>query len=388
MKRSKQRGKQGKIKPPAPRKSRVQPGAEIAVRGEGMEQLPRVADGSLCEARSKAREILADVISEAGGNPEGREADLVAEMAATCIKLLRDRASLADIKMLNTALKELRYAFSVFARYRGVRKVSTFGSARTRAKDREYKLARDFARAIAREDYMVITGAGGGIMRACQEGAGRERSFGVNIKLPFEQDANEFIHRDVKLMTFKYFFTRKVLFIREADAVVLFPGGFGTHDEAFEALTLVQTGKTDPMPIVVLDVPRGTYWKTWERYVKDHLLRRELIASEDTGLYFVTDDIAEAVHEITRFYRVYHSIRMVGRKTVLRLTRPISGDLLDRLNTEFADLLTGGAIIQQRALPVESNEPEIALLPRLVMAFDREKFGRLRQMIDLLNREG
>jgi uncharacterized protein (TIGR00730 family) len=341
----------------------------------------------LGEVRRQVRELLAELIHEAGGAPGGREIDLVAEMAATCVKLLRDGASLADIKILNTALKELRYAFSVFARFRGVRKVSTFGSARTRANDREYRLAKDFARAIAKQGFMIITGAGGGIMRACQEGAGREHSFGVNIKLPFEQEANEFIERDTKLVTFKYFFTRKLLFIKEADAVVLFPGGFGTHDEAYEALTLVQTGKTDPMPIVFLDVRRGTYWKTWDRYVKDHLLRRGLVSEQDLSLYRVTDDVAKAVDEIATFYRVYHSLRMVGRKTVLRLTRPVSEDLVTRLRTEFADILGPEGVVADAALPPEENEPDIAHLPRLVLDFDRESYGRLRQLIDLVNQE-
>jgi hypothetical protein len=340
----------------------------------------------LREVRRQARELLADLVLDAGGAPGGRELDLVAEMAATCVKLLRDQASLADIKILNTALKELRYAFSVFARFRGVRKVSTFGSARTRPNDREYRLARAFARAIAKQDFMIITGAGGGVMRACQEGAGRERSFGVNIKLPFEQEANEFIERDTKLVTFKYFFTRKLLFIKEADAVVLFPGGFGTHDEAFEALTLVQTGKTDPMPIVFLDVRRGTYWKTWDRYVKDHLLRRQLISEQDLALYCVTDEVEEAVDEITTFYRVYHSMRMVGPKTVLRVMRPVSDALIARLRAEFADILGPGGIVAEGALPPEDNEPDIAHLPRLVLDFDRESYGRLRQLIDMLNR--
>ncbi len=358
------------------------------MRRDGVEQPPRGGDLPLREVIRRAQDLLGELVVESGSNPRSREAQLVAQMVGTCVKLMRDQASLADVKILGTALKELRYAFSVFARYRGVRKVSVFGSARTRANDREYRLAHNFAHAISQAGFMVITGAGGGIMRACQEGAGREHSFGVNIKLPFEQAANEVIHQDEKLITFKYFFTRKLIFIKEADAVVLFPGGFGTHDEAYEALTLVQTGKTDPMPVVFLDVPRGTYWKTWERYVHDHLLRRHLISPQDMALFRVTNDVDKAVEEITTFYRVYRSLRMIGRRTVLRLERPLSEQLLTRLNTEFADILTEGTITQQRAFPAESNEPEIAHLPRLVLHFDRENYGRLRQMIDVLNREG
>jgi len=235
---------------------------------------------------------------------------------------------------------------------------------------------------------MVITGAGSGIMRACQEGAGRAGSLGVNIRLPFEQNANEFIESDPKLVNFKYFFTRKILFIKEADAVVLFPGGFGTLDEAYEALTLVQTGKTEPMPIVFLDVPRGTYWKTWARYVTDHLVRRELVSEKDLSLFLVTDDVSEAVRELTTFYRIYHSMRSVGQRTVLRLTQRIDDDLVQRLNAEFADILRSGTITQGPALAAEGEEREIAHLPRLIMDFNRTNHGRLRQLIDVLNRNG
>jgi len=340
------------------------------------------------EIAKHARGLVSTLVAGNGGRPPGRESELVSEAVGTCVKLLRDRASVGDIRILNTALKELRYAFKVFSHYRGVRKVTTFGSARIRTNDATYRLARDFAREIVKANFMIITGAGGGIMRACQEGAGRERSFGINIRLASEQQANEFIERDAKLMTFKYFFTRKVLFIKEAHGVVLFPGGFGTLDEAYEALTLVQTGKTVPTPVVCLDVPGGTYWKTWQRYVKDHLLRRHLISNEDLSLFCVTDDIGGAVRELTTFYRVYHSMRAVGRKTVIRIGRPITRELLMRLGAEFADILHGGVITQGGALPCEADEPEIAHMPRLVMNFNRKSYGRLRQMIDVLNREG
>jgi uncharacterized protein (TIGR00730 family) len=224
-------------------------------------------------------------------------------------------------------------------------------------------------------------------MRAAQEGAGRERSFGVNIRLPFEQEPNEFISKDPKLLTFRYFFTRKLMFIKEADAVALFPGGFGTHDEAYESLTLVQTGKTKPMPIVFLDAPRATYWKTWKRYVEEHLLRPRLISEEDMALFKVTSSVDEAVQEITRFYRIYHSARTVGRRLVIRLNRPIAGTLVESLSREFSDILLSGPIVQSPALE-EEDEPELASLPRLVLAFNRTNFGRLRQLIDRVNRDG
>jgi uncharacterized protein (TIGR00730 family) len=339
------------------------------------------------EIAQHAKSLLTALLNRNGGSNGGREVELVSEVVATCVKMLRDRADTGDIKILNTALKELRYAFKIFSHYRDVRKVSTFGSARTLPNDPEYRLAHDFAREIAKANFMVITGAGPGIMRACQQGAGRERSFGVNIRLPFEQQANEFIDRDVKLMTFKYFFTRKILFIKEADAIVLFPGGFGTLDEAYEALTLIQTGKTEPMPVVFLDMPKGTYWKTWQRYVKDHLLRRKLIAEEDLALFCVTDSVDVAVRELTTFYRVYHSMRHVGRRTAMRINKPVEPELLTRLNEEFADILCRGSITQGHALPQEADEPDIAHLPRLIMHFNRTNHGRLRQMIDVINQE-
>ena len=302
--------------------------------------------------------------------------------------LLRDGAPLGDVKLLNAALRELRYAFKVFVPYRHVRKVSAFGSARTKPEAAPYRAAHEFARQIAQAGFMVITGAGGGIMHACQDGAGKERSFGVNIRLPFEQSANEVISNDPKLLTFRYFFTRKLMFIKEADAAALFPGGFGTHDEAYECLTLVQTGKTRPLPIVFVDAPRGTYWKTWKRYVEDHLLRQRLISPEDMSLFMVTSSVEEAVAEITGFYRVYHSSRNVGRNLALRLNRPVPDTLVATLGKEFRDIIVSGELVQRPALEDEDDEPEIATLPRLVFHFDRTHFGRLRQLIDRLNADG
>jgi uncharacterized protein (TIGR00730 family) len=313
-----------------------------------------------------------------------REEQFVREMMETSLRLLRDGTNLGDIKLLNAALRELRYALKVFAPYRDVRKVSIFGSARTAPDAPSYRTAVAFARLVAETGYMVITGAGGGIMRACQEGAGRERSFGVNIKLPFEQEPNEIISKDPKLVTLRYFFTRKLIFVKEADAAVLFPGGFGTHDEAFECLTLVQTGKTRPMPIVFVDAPRGTYWKTWKRYVEDHLLRQGLISPDDMSLFKVTTSIEEAVAEISGFYRVYHSTRNVGPRLVIRLQRPLPADRVAALSEEFADIVREGGIEQTGPLEVE-DEPQLAALPRLVLAFDRTHFGRLRQLIDRIN---
>jgi uncharacterized protein (TIGR00730 family) len=335
--------------------------------------------------KSLLNEMLPRLQAEEGIHPED---EYVREMVETCLRLLRDRTRLGDVKLLNAALRELRYAFKVFAPYRMVRKVSVFGSARLPPDSPACRTAHEFAHRLAAEGFMIITGAGGGIMGAAQQGAGRERSFGVNIRLPFEQAPNEFIRRDPKLLTFRYFFTRKLMFIKEADAAALFPGGFGTHDEAYEVLTLVQTGKTKPMPIVFLDAPRGTYWKTWKRYVDDHLLRARMISEEDMALFKVTTSVDEAVEEITRFYRVYHSARTVGRRLVVRLTHAIPEPLVEALSRDFADILVSGPIVQSPALEEEDDEPELASLPRLVFNFNRTDFGRLRQVIDRVNRDG
>jgi uncharacterized protein (TIGR00730 family) len=301
----------------------------------------------------------------------------------TALALLSDRTPLADVRLLNAAARELAYAFRVFARYRGIRKVTIFGSARTRVDDPAYRQARAFATRIA-ERFMVITGAGGGIMRACQEGAGRERSFGVNIRLPFEQRPNEFIEEDPKLVTFRYFFTRKLMFVKEASAVALFPGGFGTLDEGFECLTLVQTGKAGPLPIVLLDAPGGSYWRRWMDYVDECLRTAGLISPEDLSLFRITDDVDEAVAEIEGFYRVYHSSRYVGEQLVVRLQHPPEAAVLEKLGHDFADILAGGRFQLSGPLP-EEDVDETARLPRLIFQFNRLNFGRLRQLIDALN---
>jgi uncharacterized protein (TIGR00730 family) len=337
----------------------------------------------------RRRDVVAELLPRIQGEQPTRDEAFVHEMVETSLKLLRDGTGTGDLKILNAALRELRYAFKVFAPYRHVRKVSCFGSARTPATAPAYRTAKEFSRQIADRGYMVITGGGDGIMRACQEGAGRERSFGANIRLPFEQEPNEFIQNDPKLVTFRYFFTRKLIFVKEADAVVLFPGGFGTHDEGYEVLTLVQTGKGRPLPIVFVDSPRGSYWRTWERYVHDHLLRAKLISPDDLSLFKVTTSVEEAVQEIAGFYRVYHSSRLVGHDFVIRTTHPVPASLVQELTRDFADILAGSRIVQSAALPDErEQEPELDALPRLVCRLVHGRAGRLRQLIDRLNREG
>jgi len=290
--------------------------------------------------------------------------------------------------MLSTALKELRYAFKVFSPYKGRRKVSLFGSARLPADHPAYRQAVEFGRRAAEAGFMVITGAASGIMEAGHVGAGRENSIGVNILLPFEQDANAIIAGDVKLVHLKYFFTRKLLFVKESDAVALFPGGFGTQDEGFEVLTLIQTGKSHLFPVIMVDEPGGDYWKEWQHYVEKALLGRGLISPDDLYLYKITDSVDEAMAEMLLFYRVYHSMRYVNGELVLRLQRPISEALLERIRTEFADILEGGTFEQTGALPEEANDVHLAAMPRLRFHFDRKSLGRLRLLIDTLNHEG
>ena len=319
--------------------------------------------------------------------PVGTE-QLVQQLKETADKLIRDQANRGDIKLLNTALKELRYAFKVFAPYRNQRKVTVFGSARVLPDHPAYHQAVRFSRKIVEAGFMVITGAASGIMEAGHVGAGREHSIGVNILLPFEQEANAIIAGDIKLMHLKYFFTRKLLFVKESDAIALFPGGFGTQDEGFEVLTLVQTGKSHLIPIVLIDEPGGDYWQRWQSYIHDVLLARQMISPNDLALYRVTDSVEDAVAEVTGFYRVYHSMRYVKGDLVLRLQRPLAKPLLEQIRQQFGDILVAGTFEQTAALPAEANDPHLAALPRLCFRFDRRSLGRLRMLIDVINREG
>jgi uncharacterized protein (TIGR00730 family) len=309
----------------------------------------------------------------------------VQQIKETADKLIRDRASRGDAKLLNTALKEMRYGFKLFSAYRGRPKITIFGSARLPLDHPACKQAIDFGRRMAEEGYMVITGAAQGIMEAGHVGAGRDDSIGINILLPFESEANTIIADDPKLINLKYFFTRKLLFIKESDAIALFPGGFGTLDEGFEALTLVQTGKSHLFPIILVDEPGGDYWHRWLQFVKEVLHDRGLISPADMALFKLTDSVDEAVREVVTFYKVYHSMRFVGKDLVLRLKKPLAAPLLDRINAEYKDLLKSGSFELTPALEAEANETHIATLPRLVFHFDRHNLGGLRMLIDLIN---
>lgn len=330
--------------------------------------------------------ILSDL--EAFVRSDEPESRVLLDMIHSMLKMMRDQPDRGDLKMLNQALKELRYAFKVFSPYRDVRKVSVFGSARTPPTAPEFEQATSFANRMAEGGWMVITGAGPGIMEAAQGGAGRARSFGVNIRLPFEQRANRVIDNDSKLVNFKYFFTRKLIFVKETDAIALFPGGFGTHDELFESLTLVQTGKSQPLPIVLIDCCGGSYWKDWEEYIQGHLRERKLVDEQDPSLFEVTEDLDRAVEIIQSFYRNYHSLRFVNDHLIMRLQHPISDEFLDELNCDFSDIVCAGKIERSEVLPEEENEPETHALHRIGLRFNRRGYARLRQLIDRLNEKG
>jgi uncharacterized protein (TIGR00730 family) len=325
---------------------------------------------------------LVDLLDAAGATDDR---DQLFEILASAVLLAGDGPDRLDLKITNAAIKEMREAFQMFAPYRDVSKVTIFGSARTRPDDPLYAQTHDLAAALADLGWMIITGAGPGIMAAGMEGAGRERAIGVLIRLPFEGGANDVIAGDDKLIEMKYFFTRKLMLIKESAAFVALPGGFGTLDETFELFTLVQTGKAMPVPIVLLDTPGGTYWKGWERFIVEEVAGNGMISAEDESLYLVTDSVSEAVEEIERFSRNYHSLRMVGDRLVIRLHAPPTREELDGLTEEFGDILTSGRIERTKPFPPEVSGQDHLDLPRIVLRFDNHGFGRLRSLIDALN---
>ena len=333
-------------------------------------------------ADPKLAAMIQELIRAKGG---GANEAVVADIIENALKLLTDVQDSGDVRVIQTALRELRYAFRLFAPYADKRKVTIFGSARTLPSKPEYQQAVEFGRKISQAGFMVITGAGPGIMQAGHEGAGPENSFGANIRLPWEQSANPVIAKDKKLVTFRYFFTRKLTFIRHSDAIALFPGGFGTLDEAYEAITLMQTGKSQLMPLVLIDRPGGTYWKTWDKQAREHLLRDKLISDDDLNLYQITDSADEAVKIITRFYRNFHSTRFVRDLFVIRLKHAPAATAIAALNEDFADIISGEPIKVIPPTPEEREETVFLDLPRIAFGFNRKDYGRLRQLIDVLN---
>lgn len=330
----------------------------------------------------KTQPAIGELIRAVGGDPDSFAGRMVSQLILTSLKLIPDGSDSGQLKLLNSALKEMRHAYRVFNKYRGVRKITIFGSARTPPEHPDFIAARDFSAAIAQQGWMAITGAGNGIMLAGHEGPERQACFGLSIRLPFETTANTVIEGDPKLINFRYFFTRKLMFMTHADAVAVFPGGFGTQDELFECLTLVQTGKSNIIPIVLLEGARGKYWRDWDHYVRSNLLARGLVSPEDPGIYQIAPSVDEAVEHVLRFYRVYHSSRYVGDTLAIRLCRSLDDAQLKLLNDEFSDLVKTGRIELTSALEGENDHLD---LPRLAFTHTRSHYGRLRALIDRVN---
>ena len=330
---------------------------------------------------ARLHELVRDAV--AGDPDDTADDDLVGEILVTGLKMLRDNNDRGNLKLTNSALKEMRYAFLIFSKYQDVPKVTIFGSARTPEDAPNFGLAEDFARLMADEGWMVVTGAGPGIMRAGNRGAGIDNSFGVAIRLPFEASNNEYLHES-RLINFKYFFTRKLMFVKESDAFVMFPGGFGTQDEAFELLTLVQTGKAPLTPIVLLEAPGTGYWDAWRQFVGT-LLDQGMISAHDFSLFLHTNDPAEAYEEINRFYRNYHSQRYVDGKLVIRMKQGLDTAQVAELNDEFADIVVSGSIEATGMTEHEARDSDHPELARIMFHFNRRDIGRLRQMVNRLN---
>ena len=328
---------------------------------------------------------LSELLADLQHHPQGK---LIARTFNSLLRIAHQDTEHLNWKILTASVEDLEQGFAKFFPYRHTRKISIFGSARTKSDRAEYKMAVDFARRIAQEGFMVITGAGGGIMQAGNEGAGKGNSFGLNIRLPFEQGANDAIEGDEKLIDFKYFFTRKLFFLKESDAIALFPGGFGTQDEAFETLTLCQTGKYGPVPLVLIDKPGGDYWYSWNQYICNQLRGNGLISPDDVSLYTVTDNLDVACQVIKDFYRVYHSSRYIGKLFVIRLKLKLREETLEQLNRDFSDIITSGKICQGAAFPEEQKELETLDMPRLSFNFNQKSLGRLYQLIAKINDSG
>ncbi len=314
------------------------------------------------------------------------QANLLRSMLSSIWAMTKEGTSAGDLKIADAALAEMTEAFRVFSPYRSVRKLTMFGSARTRPADPVYVLARDLATHLAEAGWMVVTGAGPGIMAAGIEGAGAQRSFGVNIRLPHEQGANPFIAQDPKLVEMRYFFTRKLMLIKESHGYAVLPGGFGTLDECYELLTLLQTGKAEPAPVVLVETPGGSYWSRWQEFVEELSEGPGYISPDDLGLFKVVNTVQDAAREVLDFYANYHSCRWVGDLLVLRVQVAPSHKELAELNAEFKDIVLAGPIRLASPFPPERSDNDQLDLKRVVLRFDRVHYGRLRQLIEALNR--
>jgi hypothetical protein len=339
-------------------------------------------DLSFSRSNGPIDEIINRLVEESGGI---HHPAIIKEMIVATLKIGQDIDYLADLKLINRTLREMRYTAKVFAPYRQRKKVTIFGSARTEESDEMYKKCVRFSRSLADNNYMVITGGGPGIMQAGNEGAGSENSFAVNIRLPFEQKPNPVMYRNPRLITYKYFFNRKVAFVKEADAIVVFPGGFGTLDEAMEVFTLIQTGKTSPKPLILMDDQDG-YWERFFEFIKESLLVKGFISGEDFSLFFITRDEDEALQVINTFYSTYHSLRFIENRLVIRLRKMLSGDQIVTLTEEFPGLIKDGDLIRAcEAFPEEIDEPDLAHLPRITLLFDHHHYGLLVAFINRIN---
>lgn len=325
---------------------------------------------------------IQDLIELCGGTPNAFESDLVTQLIQTGLKLLIENHDTGQLKLMTRALKEMRHAYRIFNRYRNVHRVSIFGSARTPEDHPDYLSAKAFSIGMADRGWMCITGAANGIMKAGLEGSKRQSSFGLSIRLPFEIPTNTLIEGDSKLIIFRYFFTRKLMFISHSNAVAVFPGGFGTLDELFEVLTLIQTGKSSIIPVVLIEGTTGIYWKHWENYIQTHLLTNGWISPEDTNFYYLASSAEDALKHIERFYHRYHSSRYVRDILVLRLLEPLNAQHLEQLNQQFSILIKSGKMEMSAPLPEETDYLE---LPRLIFRHTRQDFGILRKLIDQIN---
>jgi uncharacterized protein (TIGR00730 family) len=315
-----------------------------------------------------------------------RDADVLRDILISAVGMAGDGIDRLDLKITSAALREMRAAFRAFAPYQDVPKATIFGSARTLPDDPSYTQARDLARLLAHHGWMVVTGAGPGIMAAGLEGAGRNHSFGVNIRLPFEQAANPFIAGDEKLISMKYFFTRKLMLMKESKGFISLPGGFGTLDETMELLTLVQTGKASPAPIVLLDEPGGTFWPAFVRFLEEEVAPRGLIDDDDRDLFLVTDDVQVAVDQVRLFARNFHSLRWVDDVLIIRMYRGPSDEQLQKLQDDFGSIATDGRICRTDPLPAEVRSNDNLDLHRIALRYNGFAPGRLRRLIDALNR--
>lgn len=343
------------------------------------------------EALQALKQQLVELVDNLESSAHG---ELIYQALTTFTYLTEEELERLDWKILRSSFRDMHEALRIFAPYRHTRKISIFGSARTQSDHPAYTMAATFAQKATAQGFMIMTGAGGGIMEAGNKGAGAGNSFGLNIDLPFEQGANAYIEGDPRLIHFKYFFTRKLFLLKETDAIAVFPGGFGTQDEAFECLTLCQTGKAPPTPMVLVDAPGGTYWRDWDTYIQKQLSANNLINPEDRQLYTITDNVNQAIESLSHFYRVYHSCRYVKGKLVLRLNQDITNDQLAALNQRFSDILLSGQIEKTAPLPreLEDEQPltqthfiRTVHLPRLILHFNQRDFGRLYELIHCLN---